>query len=77
MITSGIEAVWIGGNDIAEAGQWVWTDGTPFAESDLGLAGHCLEVRLTSSEGEEQNSMSVANCDGKGVKRAFVAIKGR
>lgn len=72
---SGDTGLWIGGNDIADKGHWVWTDGEPLnvemtEKIDTSVVGHCLQADLNS------NSLKSAACASTAVRRtAFVALE--
>lgn len=72
---SGDTGLWIGGNDIADKGHWVWTDGEPLnvemtEKIDKSVVGHCLQADLNS------NSLKSAACASTAVRRtAFVALE--
>ena len=75
-------SLWIGGNDLADAGRWVWSDGFPIKgynnwatqEPKLAYADrHCMEVKFT----QRSNGWWPAACNGLGKERAFIAVKGK
>lgn len=66
---------WIGGNDLAHSGTWVWSSGnsiagyTNFANNNAGTTGHCMEVK---ADGRWFRS----NCHGQDGSHAFIGEKG-
>ena len=69
--------IWIGGNDLARTGNWVWTPGKPiegyenYAPNANSKPGHCLDLKLDGKY-EWQKSP----CNGKGIEHAFIAKAG-
>ena len=65
--------MWVGGNDIAEEGQWVWTDGEPVAKRlvdavTMTSKGHCLQANswgLHATACNEKAAFLVAEHSGR------------
>ncbi len=67
---------WIGGNDLAQNGRWVWSRGrliqgyVNYANYGQDQSGHCLEARSPSFQWFR------SSCHGDGGSHAFLVEKG-
>ena len=65
--------MWVGGNDIANTGRWVWTDGEPLAKRLVermadNIIGHCLQAKAEQIYGtpcDDKAGFLVAEYEGK------------
>ena len=65
--------MWVGGNDIANTGRWVWTDGEPLAKRLVeriadNTIGHCLQAKAEKINGtpcDDKAGFLVAEHEGK------------
>lgn len=69
--------IWIGGNDLAQTGNWVWAsngyeiDGYENFDNSEAKTGDCLDVRL-----EANFAWLKSACDGSGISHAFIVETG-
>ena len=57
VLVYGVDKIWIGGNDLATNGKWVWTSKgrriAPFVQWKSGQpngSGHCLAIEVASKK---------------------------